>query len=319
MAEALGLDELRAHALTTIGSAKGETDDGWGVNELERALELALEASPSQAGAILNNLAVADFFALDLRGAMAHFDEGLEIAKRVGDGVNARWLRAQLARMAFMLGRWDEASHAADEFIAECEAGSPHYMEVATRQIRGVMRVARSDPDGGLADIRRGLALAREAKDPQVLLPMLDLCVLAFEPIGHTEEARELIREALAIVRAYPYAAIWGTALAICFSRLGADFEQEMREVLEPAPAGPWKDLVVVCLDRDFERAAEIWAEAGSRTWEALLRLRAAEELIEAGQRAEGEADLRRALAFYRSVGATFYIDRAEALMAKSA
>jgi class 3 adenylate cyclase/tetratricopeptide (TPR) repeat protein len=319
MAEALGLDELRAHALTTIGSAKGETDDGWGVNELERALELALEASPSQAGAILNNLAVADFFALDLRGAMAHFDEGLEIAERVGDGVNARWLRAQLARMAFMLGRWDEASHAADEFIAECEAGSPHYMEVATRQIRGVMRVARSDPDGGLADIRRGLALAREAKDPQVLLPMLDLCVLAFEPIGHTEEARELIREALAIVRAYPYAAIWGTALAICFSRLGADFEQEMREVLEPAPAGPWKDLVVVCLDRDFERAAEIWAEAGSRTWEALLRLRAAEELIEAGQRAEGEAELRRALAFYRSVGATFYIDRAEALMAKSA
>src|SRR4029450_1122207 len=32
MAEALGLDELRAHALTTIGSAIGEAGDGWGGN-----------------------------------------------------------------------------------------------------------------------------------------------------------------------------------------------------------------------------------------------------------------------------------------------
>jgi tetratricopeptide (TPR) repeat protein len=222
--------------------------------------------------------------------------------------------------MAFMLGRWDEAIRAADEFIAECEAGSPHYMEVAARQIRGVMRVARSDPDGGLADIRRGLALAREAKDPQVLLPMLDLCVLAFELLGRTQEARELIREDLAIARAYSYAANWSIALAICFSHLAADLAEEMRKVLEPAPAGPWKDLALVCLDRDFVRAAEIWAEADSRTWEALLRLRAAEELIEGGHRAEGEDQLEKALSFYRSVGATFFLERGEALReAKSA
>ena len=51
----------------------------------------------------------------------------------------------------------------------------------------------------------------------------------------------------------------------------------------------------------------------GSPPWEARLRLRAAEELIETGRRAEGEAELAKALAFYRSVGATFYINRGEA------
>jgi class 3 adenylate cyclase/tetratricopeptide (TPR) repeat protein len=316
MAETLGLDELRAHALTTIGAAKDNVGDNSGVEDLERALELALVASPSQAGTILNNLAVADFLSLDLRGAMAHFEEGLRIAERLGDGVNSRWLRGQRARMAFMLGDWDDAIHAADAFIAECEAGSPHYLEVAARQIRGVMRVARSDPEGGLADIRRGLALAREAKDPQVLLPMLDLSVLAFEPLGYMEEARKLIREALDLARAYPHAATLALALAICFSRFGADLHQEMRQAVEPATAAAWKELVLVCLDRDFVHAAEIWAEAGSRTWEAQLRLRAAEELIESGRRAEGEAQLEMALAFYRSVGATFYIARGERLLA---
>ena len=318
MAERLGLDELRVHALATIGTAKGSLGDETGVADLERALELALVVSPSQAGTILNNLAVADFFELDLRRMSAYFDEGLRIAERFGDGVNARWLQGQRTRTAFHLGRWEEAVKGADEFIAECEAGSPHYLEVATRQTRGLIRLARSDPEGGLADIRRGLVLAREAKDPQALLPMLDLGVLAFEALGYTEEARGFIREALDLARAYPHAATWGLAQAICFSRLGADFEHEMREILEPTPASPWQDLLLVCLDQEFVQAAEIWSDAGSPTWEAQLRLRAAEDLIETGRRAEGKAELDRALDFYRSVGATYFVQRGEALLSKA-
>jgi hypothetical protein len=52
---------------------------------------------------------------------------------------------------------------------------------------------------------------------------------------------------------------------------------------------------------------------------EAFLRLRAAEALVEAGRRAEADAQLQRALAFYRSVGATAYIRAAEGMFAASA
>jgi len=54
-------------------------------------------------------------------------------------------------------------------------------------------------------------------------------------------------------------------------------------------------------------------------TWEARLRFRAAEELIATGRHAEGEAQLEQALAFYRSVGATFFTERAEALLGSAA
>src|SRR3954469_13289646 len=46
--------------------------------------------------------------------------------------------------------------------------------------------------------------------------------------------------------------------------------------------------------------------------------LRAAEERFAAGSRAEGEAELERALAFWRSVGASGYLDEAGALAAAS-
>lgn len=45
--------------------------------------------------------------------------------------------------------------------------------------------------------------------------------------------------------------------------------------------------------------------------------MRAAEELIEAVHRAEGEAELQQALASTRTVGATFFVQRGEALQPK--
>jgi thioredoxin-like negative regulator of GroEL len=68
-----------------------------------------------------------------------------------------------------------------------------------------------------------------------------------------------------------------------------------------------------------FEEAAEIYADIGALPDEAHARLRAAEALVAAGRRAEADAQLQQALAFYRSVGATGYIREAEGLFAASA
>jgi len=314
MAEALELDELRAHALTTIGLSKGYLGDPTGARDVERALELALAAHSPVAGAIANNVAVNAMFDLDLQRAGELFDEARRIAERFGDASGVRWLRAQQTGMAYTFGDWDEALRRADEFIAECEA-SPHYLETDVRGFRGRIREGRNDVEGGLADYRRGVALARETQDPQELLPQLGAAALAFETHGRPEEARALAREVVELARAYPPDAVWGLTYEFLFSRVAIDFDSELREALEGAPPWPWKDLAFACLDRHFVRAAEMWAEAGSPTWEARLRLRAAEELIETGRRAAGEAELAKALAFYRTVSATFFINRCEALL----
>ena len=94
---------------------------------------------------------------------------------------------------------------------------------------------------------------------------------------------------------------------------------QQVRDVVERAPEGPWKEVALAGADGDFSRAADLFAARGAPTFEAEARLCAAEELIEAGRRAEGEAELQKALAFYRKVGATRYIQQGEALLAASA
>jgi hypothetical protein len=148
---------------------------------------------------------------------------------------------------------------------------------------------------------------------------MLSVNVLALEDLESRELVPELVSEVVGLARAYPHAAGWGTAFGIATSHAVAEFVPDLREILARAPASPWNDLILVCLEKRFVRAAEIWADAGSPTWEARLRLRAAEELIETGRRAEGEVELQRALTFYRSVSATFYIHCGEQLLAKSA
>ena len=67
-----------------------------------------------------------------------------------------------------------------------------------------------------------------------------------------------------------------------------------------------------------FSEAAESYGMANIRLFEAEARLRLAEQLIREGRRDEGEAELEKALAFYRPIGATLYVERGEALLAEA-
>jgi hypothetical protein len=55
-----------------------------------------------------------------------------------------------------------------------------------------------------------------------------------------------------------------------------------------------------------------------SFTFEARHRLHAGERLLASGQRATGDVELQKVLDFYRSVGATAFVERAEALLAEA-
>ena len=319
MADALQIEELRAHALATIGLAKVYLGDPSGIDDQTRALELAVAANSPVAGSIANNVGVHAIFAFELRRAAELFDEGLQIAERFGDASGARFLRGQRASIAAFFEHWDEALDMLDEFVAECEAGSPHYMESTVRRERGHLREALGDLAGALADFERALTLARSANDPQELLPNLGAAVAAYEGHGLLDDAHALAQELVDLAPAYPQDAVWALSMDFLVARAALDHERELRDLLRDAPHPRWKDLAFACLDRDFVRAADMWAAAGSPTWEARLRLRAAEELVGTGRRAEGEVELQKAISFYRTVGATFFIQRGEQLLAKSA
>ncbi len=85
MAEGFGLVELQAHALINIGTAKVNLGDASGLEDLERAIEIALAAGSSEVARATNNLAVSvRFLKGDLRRCLALLDEAVAHAERLG-------------------------------------------------------------------------------------------------------------------------------------------------------------------------------------------------------------------------------------------
>ena len=93
----------------------------------------------------------------------------------------------------------------------------------------------------------------------------------------------------------------------------------EARQWLGTRRDSPWFVAARALADREFVTAAELLDSMGAARSAALARLRAAQEFVRTGRRAEADDQLRHALSFFRSVGATRFSREAEALLAASA
>ena len=315
MAERLRLDDLRVHALTTIGTAKELQGDETGRRDLEHAIEIGRSTNSAMVSGALNNLSVV-IDTTDVRRVQKLQHEALLEAERFGDVNLMRFLRGNFIASSWMLGEWDDAVTAADEFVAECEQGSPHILEGPSRLFRGYILLARGRRNESLEDFRQALELARRARaEPDIVIPALVRNAWANLQIGRLSEARALFAEAVPALRKHPYARPWVLAeVAVDLGETPA-----IRDIVAALPPSPAHRAMVAVLDGDFEAASQLYRTAGHVLFEAEARLRAAEQLLAQGRREKGEEELEKALSFYRSVGATLFIERGERLLAKSA
>ena len=314
LAENLDLDELRIHALTTLGSAKTQLDHA-GDAEFQRALELAEAANSPLGAVVLNNRAVLAGQLGDLDRAEELLLATLDLAQHFGDRENIRFTRANLLYHSVRSGRWDETLADVDLFIAECET-SPHNMETAAREMRGLVRFARGDVEAALADWERAIALARQMGAPERLLPALLQLARGFLFLGRNDESRALVAEGMEIAEANPTVSGFLGIVAGQAWRLGVG--PKVVEIVAGAAAGPWRDATLAEAAGEPERAAAIYQSMRATAIEAHVRFTAAERFLEEGRTADGLAELEKALAFYRSVRATFFVERGEALLAES-
>jgi class 3 adenylate cyclase/tetratricopeptide (TPR) repeat protein len=311
MAEALGLEELRAHALNNLGIAKFNSGDVGGLEDLERSLEIALAARSPEAARAYNNLATLVWTGGDFRRASTLFDEAIAAGERFGDAHTADYSRLIQIQCLIYKGDWDEALQRADTFLAACDAGKSHVMESDIRRSRAQCRLARDDVDGAIQDIELALPAARRAGDPQAVFPALVTATRIYFEAGRHDDARPLAREALGGAPAN-----WSLGeLVWCAAELG--FVDELRERVEQSGIQTkWIDAERAVLRGDLVGAADIFFEIGDRVAEAFARLRAAEQLVAEGRRAEADEQLHESLAFWRSVGASRYVREGEALLA---
>jgi hypothetical protein len=191
-------------------------------------------------------------------------------------------------------------------------------MEPACRLVRGRMRLARGDVNGAQDDAERALDLARVAKDPQILWPALAFAARAFSATN-PRRAGALVAELLSDWRMFGWPTIGESdwLADICFALpLLARAEELLEGAAQTRNHTPWFEAAVACASGDFRGAADVYARIGALPEEAYARLCAAESLVREDRRAEADVELNRALAFWRSVGATAYVRDAEALLA---
>jgi class 3 adenylate cyclase/tetratricopeptide (TPR) repeat protein len=304
-------DELLADALNNrsiVRSSRGEP--GW-EEDLDRSLELALRRNSFRAGRAYINLGstLADT-AGDLVRAEAVTREGLAFSMRMGFSMTAlRWFRGNLAGITYLRGAWADAVTLADDVIS----GGPHYMQQFAYAVRAEIRLANGDPAGAQSDAEAALHAARAIRDPQVLDPCLVTAGEVAFRTGDPDAAHALLDELGAPERV---AGTWLVDAALLADELG----RELALVVAHPDGVPtvWHRAAQTIARGELREAADLLEPTGARTFEAAVRLRAAEVSIRAGRRAEAQPQLAAALAFYGEVGARAYVRDAEALLAEA-
>jgi len=321
MAERLGLGGIRASAMVNVGTSRAALGEDEGMAMLAEGVAIAREANePYEVCRAMGNRATWLWALGELAEPPALWQAALREAEAHGQKAFARWFSAVIVQADYELGDWNAAAGRCDAFLAEVEAGSPHYLASQCYMWRGYLRVGRGDVDGAVADTEQAVELARKARDPQALFPVYGGAAHVFMQLGDSARALPLADEFLAAVTdgrelgfgiAYVHELAWVLAVA----GRGA----ELAAALAGLPQILWVRIGATFAGGDPMGAAELCAEHGAAASEAYCRLAAARDLVAEGRRAEADEHLRRALAFYRSVQATWYVREGEDLLAVSA
>jgi hypothetical protein len=152
------------------------------------------------------------------------------------------------------------------------------------------------------------------------LYPSLALHAQVLLASGHRAEAIRLADELLALINANRtgFMSYWAIPLAIVLTEL--DRVRDLEAAIESRRVTTrWMEAARAYGQGAHAESADILEDMGALAVAAYARMKGAESLVREGRRAEADAQLQQALAFYRSVGATAYIREAEGLFAASA
>ena len=317
IAQELGLDELCASALINIGSARANAGDLGGLADLERSVEIA-RAVNSQDTLLrgYNNLASIYEQMGDVAKAAELSAEALRIGERLGNPPIVRTMRLALVDWAYWAGDWDLALRDANGFIAEVEAGNPHFREGIAHCLRSRVLLARGAESDALEEASTALQRTRAGGDSQLLTEVLVWQGAVLLETGRTDGAAKIADEWKRTAPRMRLGREWGD-VAVLFAGLGRS--EELLGILVSIPGNRWADAARLYAEGEFEAAADRYAEMGTLPHEAYARLQAAKARAGEGKQAEGDAQLQQALAFYRSVGAMRYIAEGESFLAASA
>ncbi len=227
LAEQLGWEHGVSEALGMLGLTRVQMGSPRGLDDVEQGIDVA-----AGAGARL---------------------EGARVAERIGSPGWIRWFESVLIDHRYRRGEWNEALREADEFIAEIEAGSPHYNSFQLYAVRAEMRLARGDPAGAIRDAESALATGRAVEDPQAVFFVLPACAHVFSLASERGRAVPLAREFLeALSRGVGMQFAVINLPTFASAALQLDLARELLGALADHPQTPWTETVRAYAQGDF-------------------------------------------------------------------
>jgi len=315
MADELGIDEIRAHALAGIGRARIRVGDERGFADLEQSIAVSIRINSPECLRAYINFGNALVETGALGRAFGLYENGRRAARRFGDADRILWFEGERLYEWYWRGLWDECIRLADSLLAQVEVGAPNAIEQDARFVRSRIRLARDDSAGAVEDSARALDLGRRAGYPEMLIPALALRARVLASAGRLDDAASHADELLTLWPARVPTSYWIADLAFTLPAL--DRAPRLLEAARGATTeSRWLEGAIAAAVGNFQQAAEVFAAVGSLPDEAVARLRGAEALLRAGGREDGEAERVRALGLARHLSAEAYVREAETLLA---
>ena len=304
MADRLGLDELRANVLATIGTAMSNSEPGTGDELLREAVAIGTALNSVEAPRALNNLAVSAFFQGSIRREHELLLESRAAADRLGSDNFVRFAEANICWTSYAIGDWDESLRRSETFIAECVAGSPHGSEGIAQDAVAEILLGRDDLDRALRAWSRTTELFAAESQGRGAVRVQLLSARMLSELGRLDEARAALMTALDRTdRMYARQTVSYVLLAETLGQ--AD---RLDEFLGRVGSGSWLETAKLVVAGEFAEAARRLDVAGDLSLAAQVRLLS-----------QDDGELAKAIDFFASVGATRYLARAEAQLAAMA
>jgi class 3 adenylate cyclase/tetratricopeptide (TPR) repeat protein len=195
--EALGLRRYEARLRQYHGVARFELGDVGGLDDVRYGIELGRELGDLLAvGFGYSNLGTLTL-TLSAQEAAEIYADAVDFADRRGMGGSTMWLRAERTWPLYDLGLWDELLRevAIVEDWGRPRGGGGYVSGIALPQKARVL-VQRGRRAEAEAVVDEHLGGARDARDPQVLVPALLAAAETAVAAGEIPEAVALVREA---------------------------------------------------------------------------------------------------------------------------
>ena len=333
LAEQLDSHSTAAQMYQYRGIARGDLGDLGGIDDVRRGLELAREIGDlSTVGHGYANLA-SNLLPVSPTEALDVWNEGIEFTKKRGIMASHFWQLAESTWALFDLGRWDEVIARASKVVDWADQGGSEYAAAIAAPQHALVLLHRGRPGDADPLLERFVPVAREAGDPQVVVPALAaaarLAVARDDLPGALELVRELesrTRTGASLYRPNYLPDVVAIALAAGAADVAAAFlEAEYRSTGRMAHSVIAAQAVVADESGKLDEALALYEDAAARWHEHGFVLGRAEALLGAGRclvaldrPGEATTALQAARELFQQLGANPGVERMDDLLGRA-